>query len=134
MFCLQIWVQAFAFLLLGACWPCCIAAARMPASVWPQGVPRYCSFRLGNVTGCGAKIPLDLSGFGGRVCFRMCSIRNWLMCPACHSKMPNLSGEDGLWRQEVRKDDEDTEGSSIGNTVRCARPRVKRIMKKPASK
>ncbi len=68
------------------------------------------------------------------MCVRMVSIGKWLMCAACHSKMPNLVGDDALWRHEVRKDDGDTAGLSIGSTVRCASSKVKRIMKKPASK
>ncbi len=86
------------------------------------------------MTGCGAIICLELTEAGERVCYRMCSIGEWLRCPACHSKMPNLDEDDALWRHEVRKDDGDTAGLSGGGTVRGASSKVKRIMKKPASK
>jgi hypothetical protein len=131
---LNIWVQTSASLSLGAPWHCWNAAALMPAFIWPKGVPRYCCFRLGKVRGCGAIIRLELTEAGERVCYRMCSINEWLMCPACHSKMPNLGEDDTLWRHEVRKDDGDTAGSSSGSTVRCKSSQVKRVMKKPASK
>jgi hypothetical protein len=106
----------------------------MPAVIWPRGVPRVCCFRIGDVRGCGAKARLQNFGQGERLYYRMCPIGEWMMCSACYSSMPNLSGDTEHWRREVHKDEGNTAGASSGSTVLHASSKVKRIMKKPASK
>jgi hypothetical protein len=125
--------QVFAFLALGACWHWCKAASRMPALIWPPGVPSFCSFRLGDVRGCGAKVCYH-NAQGERLRYRMCGFNEWLMCAVCYGKLPNLSDDDQDWRHEVVKDEGDTAGPSSGSTGLRGSSKVKKVMKKPASK
>ena len=106
----------------------------MPALIWPRGVPRICCFRIGHVRGCGAKVRSENCVQGERLYYRMCQSGEWMMCPACYSSMPNLSGDAELWRREVHKDEGNAAGPTSGSTVLRASSKVKRIMKKPASK
>jgi hypothetical protein len=125
--------QVFAFLALGACWHCCKAASRMGPLIWPPGVPRFCSFRLGDVRGCGAKVSY-LNALGVRLRYRFCCFNEWMMCPACYGNLPNLSDDDPAWRLEVLKDEGDNAGPSSGSTGLSGSSKVKKVLKKPASK
>jgi hypothetical protein len=68
------------------------------------------------------------------VCYRMCPIGEWMMCPACYCSMPTLIGDGEHWRKDVVKDEADSARASSGSTVVQKSARVKRIMKKPAAK
>jgi hypothetical protein len=105
----------------------------MPALVWPRGVPRFCSFRIGNVRGCGAQVRLEHVGLEERGTYRMCQLEGWLMCPSCFNKMPNLGDDEDRWRHEVHKDDGVRSRSSSASTLPRASGKVKRVLKKPAS-
>ncbi len=129
----ELFAQVFACLGLGACWHCCTAASRMGPLIWPPGVPRFCSFRLGDVRGCGAKVTY-LNALGIRLRYRFCCFNEWMMCAVCYGKLPNLSDDDQNWRHEVFKDEEDTAGPSSGSTGLRGSSKVKKVMKKPASK
>jgi hypothetical protein len=104
-----------------------------PAFGLPRGVPRRCCFRLGDVRGCGAKVHLDGSGPAGPFVYRFCPITEWMMCPACFNKMPNLGEDEERWRHEVHKDHGVCASSSSASTLPRASAKVKRVLKKPAS-